>query len=156
MQDLTPRGRGKSGNSSRDSLREMAERRASIQAARSCPRRRAAFKYFLSRAGGLMLTLRYPLQFEEATMPMYDYHCAANDQTVQVTHRMSEEIKTWGEVCAMVQRELGDTPPDAPVAKVLLGANVVRRKALGSDSAGGSAYGAMTTTKHYHTTKNFD
>lgn len=89
-------------------------------------------------------------------MPMYDYHCAANDKTVQVTHRMSEEIKTWGQVCAMAQIEPGDTPADSPVSKVHLGANVVRRKALGSDSSGGSAYGAMTTTKYYHNTKNFD
>lgn len=89
-------------------------------------------------------------------MPMYDYHCAANDKTIQVTHRMSEEVKTWGEVCARANLELGDTPADAPVHKVHLGANVVRRKALGSDSSGGSVYGAMTTTKHYHTTKNFD
>ncbi len=89
-------------------------------------------------------------------MPIYDYHCAANDRTVQITHRMSETVSTWGEVCTYAKLELGDVPADAPVAKVLLAANVVRRKALGSDSSGGSAFGAMTTTRAYHNTKNFD
>lgn len=89
-------------------------------------------------------------------MPMYDYHCAANDQTVQVTHRMSEDIKTWGDVCSLAKVALGDTPGDSPVARVLLGSNFIRRKAMGSDSFGGSAYGAMTTTRNYHNTKNFD
>ncbi|MGE0226731.1 MAG: zinc ribbon domain-containing protein [Acetobacteraceae bacterium] len=89
-------------------------------------------------------------------MPMYDYHCAANDRTVQVMHRITQDVTTWGEVCALAGIEPGDTPPDAPVSKVHLGANVVRRKALGSDSSGGSVYGAMTTTRQYHNTKNFD
>ncbi len=89
-------------------------------------------------------------------MPMYDYHCAANDQTVQVTHRMSEEVKTWGDVCARANHAPGETPSDSPVVRVLLGSNVMRRKAMGSDSFGNSAYGAMTTTRSYHNTKNFD
>ena len=89
-------------------------------------------------------------------MPMYDYHCPANDQTVQITHRMSEEVKTWGDVCTRTKQALGDTPSDSPVARVLLGSNVMRRKAMGSDSTGNSAYGAMTTTRSYHNTKNFD
>lgn len=89
-------------------------------------------------------------------MPIYDYHCAANDRTVQIIHRMSDDVKTWGDACARAEIEPGDTPADSPVNKVLLGANFMRRKAMGSDSTGGSAYGAMSTTKHYHNTKNFD
>lgn len=89
-------------------------------------------------------------------MPMYDYHCAANDRTLQVTHRISEEVNTWGDICALTGEDPGDTPLDSPVEKVHLAANLMRRKAMGSDSAGGSAYGAMTTTRHYHNTKNFD
>lgn len=89
-------------------------------------------------------------------MPLYDYYCPANEQTVQVTHKMSQDVNTWGDVCALAGQPLGDTPADSPVEKVHLAANLMRRKAMGSDSAGGSAYGAMTTTKHYHTTKNFD
>lgn len=89
-------------------------------------------------------------------MPTYDYYCPANDQTVQVSHKMSQDVNTWGDVCALTGQPPGETPADSPVEKVHLAANLIRRKAMGSDSAGGSAYGAMTTTKHYHTTKNFD
>lgn len=89
-------------------------------------------------------------------MPMYDYHCAANDCVVQVTHRMSEDVTTWGQLCALAGIELGDTPEDSPVAKVHLAANLMNRKRMGSDSFGNSAYGAMTTTRAYHNTKNFD
>ncbi len=89
-------------------------------------------------------------------MPMYDYHCTANDRTVQVMHKMSEDVNTWGDVCKFAGLELGDTPANSPVTKVHLGANVINKKRLGSDSFGGSAYGAMTTTRAYHNTKNFD
>lgn len=89
-------------------------------------------------------------------MPTYDYHCAANDQTVQVVHPMSQDINTWGDVCALAQRELGKTPADAPVTKVHLGISYMHRRNIGSDSTGGGAFGAMTTTRAYHNTKNFD
>jgi hypothetical protein len=89
-------------------------------------------------------------------MPTYDYHCAANDRTVQVMHRISQDIKTWGDVCALAGLELGDTPADAPVSKIHLGIGYLHRRNVGSDSVGGGAFGAMTTTRAYHNTKNFD
>ena len=89
-------------------------------------------------------------------MPTYDYHCAANEQTVQVLHRISQDVKTWGDVCTLAKLELGSTPADAPVTKVHLGAHTMHRRNVGSDSSGGSAFGAMTTTRAYHNTKNFD
>lgn len=88
-------------------------------------------------------------------MPTYDYQCAANGRTVQVQHRMSESVSTWGEVCALGKIEPGDTPRDTPVAKVILAATTMHRKNLGSDSSGGSAFGAQTVTRAYHSTKNF-
>jgi len=29
-------------------------------------------------------------------MPTYDYRCDANGKTVEVIHRMSEQLNTWG------------------------------------------------------------
>ena len=52
-------------------------------------------------------------------MPMYDYHCEANDRVVEVLHAISEEITTWGALCRAAEINLGDTPEDAPVAKLV-------------------------------------
>lgn len=88
-------------------------------------------------------------------MPTYDYHCAANGRTVQIQHRMSEEVTTWGELCRRAGEETGETAADAPVTKIHLGSQLVSRKNLGSDSKGGSAFGAGSVARAYHTTKNF-
>lgn len=89
-------------------------------------------------------------------MPMYDYYCPANERTIQVMHRMADELRNWGEVCALAQLELEGTPAESPVSKVLLGAKTIQRRNMGSDSSGDSVYGAMTTVRQYHNTKNFD
>lgn len=52
-------------------------------------------------------------------MPVYEYFCAANGKTVTVVHKMSEQVKTWGELCQAAGIDPGDTPPDAPVEKLL-------------------------------------
>lgn len=52
-------------------------------------------------------------------MPVYDYHCEANGQTVEVKHRVDVELTTWGEVCYAAQIPLGDTEFLEPVRKVL-------------------------------------
>ncbi len=52
-------------------------------------------------------------------MPNYDYHCAANGRTLEVKHRMSESVATWGELCALAGIATEHTPLDSPVAKVL-------------------------------------
>jgi hypothetical protein len=54
-------------------------------------------------------------------MPMYEYKCDANGQVIEVVHRMSERYTTWGELCAAARLPLGDTPADAPVAKLVGG-----------------------------------
>lgn len=67
-------------------------------------------------------------------MPTYDYHCPANGRTVEVKHRMSEEIRTWGELCAMAGLPLEATPADTPVAKKLAAPMVAGSSNLGCDA----------------------
>ena len=52
-------------------------------------------------------------------MPVYDYYCEANGQTVEVTHPMDAELRIWGEVCYVAQIPLGDTDPLATVRRVI-------------------------------------
>lgn len=52
-------------------------------------------------------------------MPVYDYLCEANGQTVAVRHSIDTELTTWGEVCYAAQIAMGETEFLAPVRKVL-------------------------------------
>ena len=63
-------------------------------------------------------------------MPTYDYRCSSNNRTVEVRHRMSEQVLTWGELCALAGIETGNTPVDAPVEKLATGGQVVKSSAL--------------------------
>lgn len=51
-------------------------------------------------------------------MPTYDYFCPSNNQKVEVMHSIHQEVKTWGELCALAKCEPGDTPEDAPVRRL--------------------------------------
>ena len=64
-------------------------------------------------------------------MPTYDYQCEANGIVLEVNHRMSEEIRTWGELCDRTKHELGNTPVDSPVKRLATGGNVVKSGSLG-------------------------
>ena len=68
-------------------------------------------------------------------MPTYDYRCEANGRLVEVMHRMSEQMSTWGEVCEKAGSEPGNTPPDAPVMRMATGGNIVSSSRLGSGEA---------------------
>jgi hypothetical protein len=68
-------------------------------------------------------------------MPTYDYRCDANGRVVEVQHRMSESLATWGELCAAAGLEPGDTPAESPVRRLATGGNVISGKALGSGAA---------------------
>jgi hypothetical protein len=59
-------------------------------------------------------------------MPTYDYRCEANGQIVEVKHRMSETVQTWGELCQLAGIEPGDTEPASPVSRLATGGNVVK------------------------------
>jgi hypothetical protein len=63
-------------------------------------------------------------------MPTYDYRCEANGQVVEVNHRISDLLNTWGELCEQAGIERGDTPAEAPVRKLATGGNVVGSSAL--------------------------
>jgi hypothetical protein len=52
-------------------------------------------------------------------MPLYEYLCDANGQTVEVVHPMDAVLSIWGEICYVAQIPLGDTDPSAPVRRVL-------------------------------------
>ncbi|RMH13558.1 MAG: zinc ribbon domain-containing protein [Planctomycetota bacterium] len=52
-------------------------------------------------------------------MPRYEYRCAENDRVVEVEHGMSEELKTWGQVCERAGIDPGGTPRSAGVEKII-------------------------------------
>jgi len=81
-------------------------------------------------------------------MPTYDYYCEANGQTLEVRHKMSEDIRTWGELCQLAGREVGNTAANSPVKRLANGGQVVSRNSLGSGNApacdsGGCCGGGM-------------
>jgi hypothetical protein len=60
------------------------------------------------------------------TTSRYDYFCPANGETVEVQHSWSFRAKTWGDVCRAAGRELGNTPADAPVQRLVSMTRVFR------------------------------
>ena len=68
-------------------------------------------------------------------MPSYDYRCEQNGKVVEVVHKMSEKLTTWGEVCEKANLELGDTPADTPVVRLITGGNVISSSALSNPEA---------------------
>lgn len=54
-------------------------------------------------------------------MPTYDYCCEQNSRVVEVEHRMTESVATWGELCARAGLAVGDTDPNAPVTRQIAG-----------------------------------
>lgn len=64
-------------------------------------------------------------------MPSYDYRCEANGQVVEVNHKMSELLSTWSEVCENAGIDLGNTPADTPVVRLVAGGQVVKSSNLG-------------------------
>lgn len=73
-------------------------------------------------------------------MPTYDYRCPANDRVIEVSHSMATTLTSWQELAALAGLELGDTPGDAPVERVLSGGlGVMTSKgAMPDPPAGGS------------------
>ncbi len=68
-------------------------------------------------------------------MPTYDYSCDANGQVVEVSHRMSETIAVWGDLCARAGVDLGETPADSPVHRLATGGNIISKNSMGSGMA---------------------
>jgi hypothetical protein len=65
-------------------------------------------------------------------MPTYDYCCDTNGRVLEVNHRMSESLATWGELCARAGIDRGDTPIDAPVHRLATGGNIISSTSQGS------------------------
>jgi hypothetical protein len=63
-------------------------------------------------------------------MPTYDYFCDTNGCKLEVNHKMSESIRSWGELCERANVEPGDTPPDTPVRKLISGGAVISYSSL--------------------------
>lgn len=65
-------------------------------------------------------------------MPTYDYLCPANGRVLEVSHKMSEQVATWAELCRRAGLPLDGTPGKTPVERLITGANVVHSGSLGS------------------------
>ncbi|MGB6489339.1 MAG: zinc ribbon domain-containing protein [Steroidobacteraceae bacterium] len=52
-------------------------------------------------------------------MPTYEYRCEANGRVVEVRHKMTERLATWGELCERAEISRGRTDPVAPVEKLI-------------------------------------
>ena len=52
-------------------------------------------------------------------MPTYEYLCEANGRVVEVRHKMTERLETWGDLCHRADLSPGKTDPAAPVTKLL-------------------------------------
>ena len=63
-------------------------------------------------------------------MPTYDYFCETNGRKVEVSHKMSERIDSWGELCDRAAIDLGDTPAQTPVRKLISGGAVIGASTL--------------------------
>ena len=79
-------------------------------------------------------------------MPTYDYRCDANGRVLEVSHRMSESISTWGDLCQRAGVAPGETPPDSPVHRLATGGNVISSSNLGSGSAPACGAGGCCPT----------
>lgn len=68
-------------------------------------------------------------------MPYYEYRCDGNGRTVEVRHGMNEQLERWDQVAAAAGIEVGDTPADAPVERLMSVAAV----GTGSSASGSGA-----------------
>jgi hypothetical protein len=71
-------------------------------------------------------------------MPTYDYRCEANDRVIEVNHRMSENLSSWGELCERLGMDPGATPASAPVHKLATGGNIISTRGSGNAPACGT------------------
>lgn len=58
----------------------------------------------------------------------YDYECIATRKVLEVEHKLSESIDTWGQLCERAGVEPGDTPLDSPVRRLITGVLLIGGK----------------------------
>jgi predicted nucleic acid-binding Zn ribbon protein len=82
-------------------------------------------------------------------MPIYEYHCEANGQTIEVVHPMADRFSTWGELCEYSGRDLGDTDSGAEVKRLVGGGNATMDPVTASKQlkAAGAASTSLSGTK---------
>ncbi len=68
-------------------------------------------------------------------MPTYDYYCEANGRKIEVRHKISENISSWGELCAHANENTGETPADTPVKRLITGGAIIGGTGSGSEPA---------------------
>jgi hypothetical protein len=69
--------------------------------------------------------IQAPIAVPAAPMPTYDYHCPANGRVIEVSHKMAEQVATWGELCRRADIPLEGTPGNAKVERLITGGNVI-------------------------------
>lgn len=52
-------------------------------------------------------------------MPVYEYFCEDNGQTIEVTHTADVIIRNWGELCFTAKMDFGETDPMSPVRRII-------------------------------------
>ena len=57
-------------------------------------------------------------------MPVYEYFCPANGQSIEVTHSMKEQLHTWQELCNLAGVAPSETPGDSPIERLIFPAGV--------------------------------
>ncbi|BBM83026.1 zinc ribbon domain-containing protein [Candidatus Uabimicrobium amorphum] len=68
-------------------------------------------------------------------MPLYEYYCEENEKTIEVRHGMSETVDTWKKLCDLASMELGETPGEAVVKRVISGGMSLPRRKVGEAKA---------------------
>lgn len=58
-------------------------------------------------------------------MPTYDYQCEGSDRVFEVSHPMSQSIKTWAELAACGDFTADDFPAETAVRKVFASSGAV-------------------------------
>lgn len=61
-------------------------------------------------------------------MLTYEYFCPTNGETLEVRHRISEKLSTWGELCERADADPGSTPLDTPIQRNILGGQLMVSK----------------------------
>ncbi|GIT50877.1 MAG: hypothetical protein Ct9H300mP15_10900 [Gemmatimonadota bacterium] len=77
-------------------------------------------------------------------MPYYEYHCETNGCTLEIRHKMSEQIETWGDLVERAGVGRGETPSDTPVTKLISAPVPITGSGESQDFGGcGSACGCV-------------
>jgi hypothetical protein len=58
-------------------------------------------------------------------MPTYDYHCPANGRTVEVSHKLADRVRTWGDLCKRAGLPLAGMPGKSKVERLITGGSLI-------------------------------